>query len=66
MMKFALLILIALVGVSFASNDEGPITAQTVQKVGAKAYVYNPLLLGTNGTQVGLLGDFNTIICFDV
>jgi hypothetical protein len=53
MMKLAIVLFLAVIGVSLASSDDGPITAKTIQKVGANAYVYNPLLLGTNGTQVG-------------
>lgn len=53
MMKLTIVVLFAVIGVSLASSDDGPITAKTIQKVGASAYVYNPLLLGTNGTQVG-------------
>nr|QOL01129.1 putative extracellular protein CSOL_053 [Pseudococcomyxa simplex] len=51
MMKLAIVLFLAVIGVSLASSDDGPITAKTIQKVGANAYVYNPLLLGTNGTQ---------------
>lgn len=47
-----IVVLIALAGIALAATDAEPITAKSVQANGVKAYVYNPLLLGTNGTMV--------------
>ncbi|BDA44486.1 probable Nectarin-1 [Coccomyxa sp. Obi] len=49
-MKLCIVVLVAFVGTALAATDSEPITAKSVQANGVKAYVYNPLLLGTNGT----------------
>jgi len=55
MMKLNIALLLALAGTALAVSDSGAVTAKTVQLNGVKAYVYNPLLLGTNGTQVRIV-----------
>lgn len=52
MMRLCIVVLIALAGTALAAADAEPVTAKSVQANGVKAYVYNPQLLGTNGTVV--------------
>ena len=52
MMNLCLVVLIAIAGTALAATDAEPVTAKSVLANGVKAYVYNPLLLGTNGTMV--------------
>lgn len=55
MMKLSIALMLALLGTALAVSDSGAVTAKAVQLNGVKAYVYNPLLLGTNGTQVRII-----------